>query len=181
MPDAGFIHEGFTDDEHLAALFESLALFLDVGIFHAGPRFDEGEGGGGQIFRHGNEHRFAVGRGDDALVEQDVFLERAFKVVAEGGVGVGGGHPAVIGLHEVTPADVVARDLAADFDDAQDGFVAGDGRFVVGDVVGHLLQSGGVDAGDDGRFAGVAGELFPREFEVGEAEADYFDSAQDLV
>ena len=55
----------------------------------------------------------ALRGGEDALVQKDIFLEGAFKVVAEGGAGVGGGQPAVIGLHQVAPADLVALDIGA--------------------------------------------------------------------
>ena len=115
-------------------------MLLDIGILDARPRFHQREGGGGQIFGDGNEHGFAVRGGDDAFVQKDILLERAFEVVAEGGVGVGGGQPAVIGLHEVALAHLVAFDIGADLDDADHRLMAGHSRFVAGHIVGHFPQ-----------------------------------------
>ena len=76
-------------------------------------------------------------------IQQDILLERAFEIVAERGIGIGGGQPAVIGLHKETLADFVAGDAGADLDDADDGFMAGHHRFVAGHVVGHFVQRAG--------------------------------------
>ena len=112
---------------------------------------------------------------DDALVHQDVFLQRALEVVAEGGVGAGGGQVAVVGLHEAALADLVVLHLVADGDDAAGDLVAGHGGLVAGDVAGDL--------GEDVRasrpltifaLARVLGELL-EQLQVGEAQADGLD------
>ena len=168
------------DDERFSVLLESAALFFDVSILDARPRFAERDGRRGQILRRGDEHGFAVRRGDDAFVHEHKFLKRAFEIVAERGVGTFRRQPAIIGLHEIAFADFEAFHFRPDLDDAHDGFVSGHDGFFAGDIMRHLRERVGRDAGDDFGFARVAGKLF-EQFQIGEAQAADFDLAKHLM
>ncbi len=177
---------GVGDDQQFAGGFEGLAFGVDVGIFDAGPGLDEGDGTGAEIFGDGDQEALAGLVDDHAFVHQDVFLQRAFEVVAEGGIGTGGWEAAIIGLDEAALADLVMFDLVSDGDNPASDFVAGDRGFFIGDVAGDLfrrariLSVGRLMAMDRLLQGGWLGELF-EEFEVGEAEADAFGFDEDFV
>ncbi len=115
-----------------------------------------------------------------ALVHQDVFLKRAFEIVAEGGGRAGGGQVAVVGLHQAPLANLVLLDLVADRDDPADDLVARHRGLAPGNVVGHLLQGLGTQPLDDLALAGMLVELL-QQLEIGEAKAHAFDLGENLV
>jgi len=83
-------------------------------------------------------------------------------------------------LQEIPATDFVLRDVRADLDDADDGFVAGNGRFVTGNIVRHFQQRVLIHARFHLGFADVTGELL-EQFQVGETQADNFDAPENLV
>ena len=166
--------------EQPAARLQRPPLDFGVGVLDAGPWLDQRQRRSRQVFGRGDQHRLALGRGDDPLVEQHIFLQPALEVVAEGGVGLVGRQPAIVGLYDEPFADLVAVDPRADLDDADDGLVAGNGRRVAGDVVGHLGQRPRVEAAQDAGLAAVLRELL-QQFEIGEAQPDRLDPREHLM
>ena len=113
------------DDEQAAAGLQRPPLDLGVGVLDTGPRLDQRQCRSRQILGRRDQHQLAVGRGDDPLVEQHIFLQSALEIVAEGGVGLVGRQPAVVGLDDEPLAGLVAVDAGSDLDDANDRLVAG--------------------------------------------------------
>ncbi len=128
------------DDQHPAAGLERRALLRDIGVLDARPGLAQGDGRGGSLLAGRDQHRLAVGGGDDPLVHQDVFLQGALEVVAEGGVGGRRLHPAIIGLDEVSLAGLVPRDAGPDRDDPHDRLMAGDRGRRVRHIARDLLE-----------------------------------------
>ena len=168
------------DHEQAAAGLQRPPLDLGIGVLDAGPRLDQRQRRGRQILGRRDQHRLAFGRGDDPFVEQHVFLQPALEIVAEGGVGLVGRQPAVVGLDDEPLAGLVAIDARPDLDDADDRLVAGNGRRIARHVVRHLRQRLRVETGQHVGFPAVLGELL-EQFEIGEAQADRLDSRQHLM
>ena len=83
-------------------------------------------------------------------------------------------------MDEIALADLEPFHLRPNLDDAHDGFVSGHNGFLAGDIMGHLRERGGVNAGGDFGFAGVAGKLF-EQFQIGKAQAANFDLTERLM
>ena len=176
----GAINGGVPHDEQAAAGLQRSPLNLGVGVLDARPRLDQRERRRRQILGRRDEHRFAFRRSDDPLVQQHVFLQPALEVVAEGGVGLVGRQPAVVGLDDEPLARLVAVDPRPDLDDANDGFVAWDGRRVARHVIRHFRQRLCVEPGQDFGLTTVRGELL-EQLEIGEAQTDRLDLGEHLM
>ncbi len=171
---------GFDHDQQRSAGLQGVALGRGVGALDAGPRFQERHGRRTGLLRHRDEEALpGAGLDDHALVHDHVFLQPAFEVVAEGGIGLVGHEGAVVGLDEDAFTDAMSPDLAADGDDAGTGLVARDRGLLAGHVVGHLGQDGLVDAGDDGTLAWMA-RPGVQELRITEADPDRLDPRQHL-
>ena len=166
--------------QQLAAGRERASLLSGVGAFDAGPRLEQSHRGRAGLFAHGDEEAFVcLGVDDDALVHEHVLLQRALEVVAEGGVGGGGEHVAIVGLHQGPVADLVALHLRADRHHAGTGLVAGHGRGVTGHVAGDRRQLVRTQEREHLALARVRGEGM-QQLGVAEADAGGLDLAQDL-
>ena len=176
LVDDGAIDRRVADHEQAAAGLQRPSLNLGVGVLDAGPRLDQRQRRGRQVLGRRDQHRLAVGRGDDPLVEQHVFLQPALEIVAEGGVGLVGRQPAVVGLDDEPLAGLVAVDARPDLDDANDRFVARNGRRIARHVIRHFRQRLRVEAGQHDGLTAVLGELL-EQLEIGEAQADRLDLA----
>ena len=166
--------------QHGTAVLELAPLTFAVGVLDARPWLDQRQRRRRQILRRRNEHRFAVGRSDDPLVEQHVFLQAALEIVAESGVGLFRRQPAIIGLDHVALADLEVIDALANLDDANDGFVARHCRLFARDIVGHFRQRVLIHAARNAGLAGMLGELL-EQFQIGKTQADSLDSRQQLA
>ena len=166
--------------QQLPAGGEGAALLGGVGALDTGPRLEQADRRGAGLLAHRNEEALVrLGVDDHALVHDHVLLQRAFEVVAEGGVRAVGEHVAIVGLHEGAVADRVALDLRADGDDTGTGLVARHGRGFSGHVAGDRGQLGRAQERLHFTLARVRGEGV-QQLGVAEADAGGLDLAQDL-
>ena len=166
--------------QQLAAGREGASLLGRVGTFDAGPRLQQAHRRGAGLVAHGDEEALLrLGVDDHALVHQRVLLEGALEVVAERGIGAGGQHVAVVGLHEGSVTDLVVLDLGAHGHDASAGLVAGHR----GGLTRHVAGDGGQlcrrQEGEHLALARVRSEGM-QQLGVAETDAGGLDPAQDL-
>ena len=158
-----------------------MTLAIGVGRLDACPRLDQGHGRRARCLTDRDEEPFAgVGLDDHPLVEQDVFLEPALEVVAEGGVRGRGREMPVVGLDQATLAHTMAAHPVAHRDDVADGLMSGHRRQPARHVGRYLRQHVRIEPGEHLALTGVACERM-QELRVGEADPDRLHAHEDLV
>ena len=171
---------GIGDHQEATGGEESPPLAHRVRGLDTCPWLEQRNRRGGGLLVDGDQEPFArPGLDHHPLVDDDVFLEPALEVVAEGRVGAGRREVAVVGLDEDPLADPVVRDALADRDDPGDDLVPRDRGRLAGDVARDLRERLRREAADHLALAGMVREGV-QQLGVREADADGLDAQEDL-
>ncbi len=167
-------------DEQVAAGSEHPSLAGRVRSLDACPRLQQGDRGAARRLVDGDEEALArPGLDDHPLVEEDVLLEPALEVVAEGRVRPRGRQVPVVGLDQHPLADRVPRHARPDRHDPSRDLVAGDQGQLARHVARDLRERCPVDAARDLGLPEVRRERL-EELRVGEADPDRLDLHDEL-
>lgn len=169
------------NDEQATAGKQAAALAVDVGRLNACPRLHECNGRCARLLADRDEEPFSgSGLDNHPLIQEDVFLQPALEVVAEGGVRGRRQEVPVVRLDKAPFADAMAAHLVSHGDDAPNRLVPGDREQPTRRIRGDLGQHFRVDFREDRALSGVARERM-QQLRVGEADPARFHPHEDLV
>jgi hypothetical protein len=162
--------------QHRPARPQGAALGRAERVLHARPGFDQRQLARRRLLRRWEQMAVAVGGEAEPFVEQDVLLQPALEVVAEGAVGVGRGQAPEVRLHHVPAADDRAGHGAADGDHPEHHLVPRHGRQASRHIRGDALER---PVAEDRALAHMPVELVAQ-LHIREAQPDALHPAQDL-